>query len=222
MEDVAGTSGGYAYEFVKDPTRLTQILKALLWTSLGIVTVSLISDGMQLHLLWSDSITKASAVANDARQHLLAMLRLLALLVTSITFLMWVHRANKNCNGFVNNRLEFSPGWAVGYYFVPVINLYMPYKAMKEIGRVSTDPVHWRYQSGSLLLVLWWMLWIVSNITGYAVGQLSLHAITLAGLRASTEVSILFDIINIPLYIVAIAVVVAIFAKQQKLVRKAV
>lgn len=222
MQDVEATSGSYTYEFVKDPVRLTQVLKTLLWISLGIFAVSLISDGMQLNLLLSGSISKASAVANDVRQHLAAMLRLLALLVTAITFLIWVHRANKNCNGFANNRLEFSPGWAVGYYFVPVVNLYLPYKAMKEIWRVSTDPVHWRSQSGSLLLVLWWMLWIVSNITGYVVAQLSLHATTLVGLRTSTKASILFDITNILLYIAAIAVVVAIFARQQKLVGKTV
>jgi hypothetical protein len=62
----------------------------------------------------------------------------LAGLATAIAFLMWIHRVSKNLYplGAVGQR--FSPGWAVGWWFVPVMFFFRPYQVMGEIWRGSS------------------------------------------------------------------------------------
>ena len=56
-----------------------------------------------------------------------------------LLFCVWIRRANVNADALVASGMEFTPGWAVGWFFVPFANLYKPYQAMAEIYRAS-DP----------------------------------------------------------------------------------
>ncbi len=54
--------------------------------------------------------------------------------------------------------MKTTPGWAVGYYFIPILVLWKPFTAMKEIRSAS-------YGSDTALrsiLPLWWTFWLIS------------------------------------------------------------
>ncbi len=207
------------YLYSKDPTSLTKFLKTMLWISLGISIISLLSDFMQMNLL-SRSFSQAEAVSNDSRQQIMGFLYLSAFVITGIAFLKWIHRANLNCNGFGVQGMKFTPGWSIGYYFIPILSLYRPYQAMKEIWKVSTNPVDWQNETGSPLLGWWWAMWLIAGILGQASFRMAMRADTISSLKASTIVSIISGIINIPLYIIAVTLVSAVYARQENLVRK--
>jgi Domain of unknown function (DUF4328) len=94
-----------------------------------------------------------------------------------ILFGVWIVRSGKNAWLFAGlNRatwragslsspkfLEDTPGWAVGWYFIPIASLWKPYVAMRDIVRAST------LESGlpGWLLPFWWTLWILSQFTGH-------------------------------------------------------
>ena len=47
------------------------------------------------------------------------------------------------CAGFGAQGMQVSPAWAVGGFFVPIIHLFLPYQAVKEIwvnGPVDSEP----------------------------------------------------------------------------------
>jgi len=50
-----------------------------------------------------------------------------------VIFLRWIYRTNKNLHVLSSEHMTFSPGWSLGWYFIPVANLFKPYQAMKEI-----------------------------------------------------------------------------------------
>ncbi len=208
------------YHYTKDPASLTKFLKTMLWVSLGISILSMLSDFMQMNLLSSGIFSQAAAESNDSRQQFMAILYLAAFIVTGITFLRWIHRTNSNCHGFGAQGMKFTPGWSIGYYFIPIINLYKPYQAMKEIWKVSTNPDNWQNESGSAILGWWWTLWLISNFLGQAVFRMSMQANTISSLQASTTVSIISGIFDIPMYLVAVSLISAIFTKQERLVKK--
>jgi len=220
MSEIEVNLGEQEYRFSKDPTSLMKFLKTMLWISLGISVLSLVSDFMQMNLLSAGTFSQAAAEANDSRQQIIGILYLLAFIITGIAFLKWIHRANSNCHGFGAQGMEFTPGWSIGYYFIPFLNLYKPYRAMKEIWKVSTNPTNWQNEKSSPLLGWWWALWLISGFLGQASFRMSMRADTISSLQASTMVSIVSEIIDIPLYIVAVSLISAIFTKQQKLVRK--
>jgi len=83
----------------------------------------------------------SEAVAINGDRHLFIGLGLLGIqLTTSILFLMWIYRANSNARQLGAQGMKFSPGWSVGFYFIPILWFWKPYQAMKEIWQASKAP----------------------------------------------------------------------------------
>ena len=208
------------YGYIIDPASLTRFLKIMLWIFLGVCLLSLQSDFMQMNLLGGGSFSQAKAESNDARQRIIGLVFLAAFIVTGIAFLKWIYRANSNCRGFGAQDMEFSPGWSIGYYFIPIMNLYRPFAAMKEIWKVSGNPANWRSATGSPLLGWWWALWLISGILGQVSFRMSLNTDTISSLQVATIASIISAVVDIPLCLVSVKLVSAVFAKQESLVKK--
>lgn len=206
-----------AYTFTKDPSTLTQALKVMLWVQLGVCGISLLSDFGQMSLAGSGNITVESAAANDSRQQTIGLLYMGVFIATGVVFLKWIHRANLNCRGFGATGMKFSPGWAIGCYFVPFLNLFRPYQAMKEIWQVSRNPAEWAKQSTSALLGWWWALWIISGVLGQITFRTAMNVDSPSSLEAATSASILSSIVEIPLILVAVSLVTTISGMQKRL-----
>lgn len=105
---------------------------------------------------------------------LAALLQFPIFIATVIAFLLWEYRAHSNLNALKPENLEFTPGWAVGWWFVPFLNLFKPFQAMREIWWESDpDGVNFNdeptFLSASLhsapgFMTIWWAFWIISNI----------------------------------------------------------
>jgi len=206
------------YKYRNDPTSLTKSLKIMLWISLGVSILSLLSHLLQMNLL-SGAYSQANAESNDARQQFIGFLYLATFIVTGIMFLKWIYRANSNCHGFGAQGMEFTPGWSIGWYFIPIATLWKPYQAMKEIWKVSKNPSNWQKVTDSTLLGWWWALWIISNIMGQIIFQMTMRVDTVSSLKDLTTASIISGIIDIPSYIVAVSLITAVFINQEKLVK---
>jgi len=206
-----------SYTFFKAPENLTSVLVFLIYTKAAVSLNSLFSDFAQLSLLGSSNLTVATGAANDARQQIITIIYLLVSITTAIVFLTWINRANKNCHGF-STGMEFTSGWSIGWFFVPIMCLYKPFQVMSEIWRVSHDPVNWKSLNPPALMRWWWGLWLVSQLAGQLAWNLSLKADSVEALQTSTVVGIFSSGMDIPLCIVAAMMVGKIFQVQQRLV----
>lgn len=207
-----------AYSYVKNPNRLTAFVVVMLWISLAMYCVAIISDFAQLALL-STPFTEAQAEANDLRQNIVVAAMVVVFIVTGIAFLKWIYRANVNSRGFGATDMSSSPGWAVGYYFIPIICLFRPFQGMTEVWKVSLNPKNWRSEEGSGLVGTWWMLWIASRffgqiIVGWKDGR------TVEGLRNFTWGTISGEVLKIILCLVAIKLITTIARNQEELVTR--
>jgi hypothetical protein len=204
--------------FAKNPVGLTTALKVMLGISTGLAVIALGSNWMQSQLLGTSLFSMDEANANDARQGIIAIFQILCYVITAIVFGMWIYRANRNVRGFGAQGLEFTPGWAVGWYFIPFLNLIRPYQAMREIWQASSNPHRWASESGSPLLNVWWVLWLTSNILGQVVFRMSMQAKEISELQALTMVALLSDVVDISLGIVAITLVSRVLEMQLRVV----
>lgn len=103
--------------------------KGLLVATLVLSVTGIVSGLLQIELLsraGRGGISVAGAAANDSRQQLIGVLRFLLALGTAVAFLMWFHRTHKNLPGLGGRELKYTPGWAVGGFFVPFLNLVRP------------------------------------------------------------------------------------------------
>jgi len=114
-----------------------------------------------------DLPTLGELTASDHRQAISGALQLAMIVVGAVAFLVWFSPAYKNLTALGADGLRFSSGWAVGAWFVPVLNLWRPKQIADDIWRAS-DPTEeadqgdvWRNKAVPALLHLWWVLWII-------------------------------------------------------------
>ena len=88
-----------------------------------------------------------------------------AALTTAVVVSRWIYRANSNARALGAAEMAFTPGGAVGWYFVPIANFWKPYQAMREIWKASASPFGWQRQRVSALLPCWWLLTIAGPST---------------------------------------------------------
>lgn len=89
-----------------------------------------------------------------------------------VVFCVWLYRVARNLPALRATELEFRPGWAVGWWFIPFANLVQPFRVMMEIWRASdpstgaTDRASRARLPVAALLPLWWGLWLGYNVIG--------------------------------------------------------
>jgi hypothetical protein len=86
-----------------------------------------------------------------------------ALIASYILVGMWIYRANANAHSFSSD-MSITPGWSIGWFFVPFACLVMPYRGVQETWRESHERAGRFEEVDSSLLGWWWGLWIASNI----------------------------------------------------------
>lgn len=102
---------------------------------------------------------------------MLSLLEQLLRIFAAVFFLVWLFRIYKNLGPLKADYLEHSPGWAVGYWFIPILNLFKPYQIVQEAWRESDpdfDPelnFLSRHSGTNPMILGWWLLYIVSNIS---------------------------------------------------------
>jgi hypothetical protein len=117
----------------------------------------------------------------------IALLSVLGFIATAVIFLIWMRRSSINLKALDARGMEYSPGWAVGAWFVPFMNLVRPYSIIKEIwygsnpddDRLHEFPLTAQMRQAAQsnpMLGIWWAFWIISNIVSNAAWRLSLRA----------------------------------------------
>jgi hypothetical protein len=167
---------------------LTRVLVTLLAASAVVAVLGIVSSLMQLDLL-SRSYTSVEATANDARQQLIASSSAVLILVTFVLFAIWIVRAHRNLPGLGGERLDVSPGWALGWFFVPIANLWKPYKAMRTLWKASHDGPRWDLEEVPWWFTMWWVVWLIAGALSRVADGLS-RSETIPGLISMTEAQI--------------------------------
>lgn len=83
--------------------------------------------------------------------------------LSGIVALIWIYGAARNAKA-LRPGFEYTPVWAVGWYFVPFANLYKPYEVVRDIFIASRGKVNGRYEKGNRNIAIWWILNIIGGI----------------------------------------------------------
>jgi len=156
---------------------------ALLAIVIAVDAFAVFSDIREIQLInrivLGDLSTLDELDASDTRQGIAGLLELGTLIAIVVAFLMWFSRAYKNLAALGATEFRFTPGWAVGAWFVPVLNLWRPKQIANDIWRAS-DPAAppeqgsaWRDMATPAVLTIWWVVWICSGYLGNVTTRLA-------------------------------------------------
>jgi hypothetical protein len=159
----------------RDSRILTKWLKASLCFWMIINLIGLASDVALLHFfqdVQQGAYSSRAAMAQDAvvLDEISQVVRIgdfVLFLITAVLFLTWVYRTCDNARRLGAVDMDQSPGWAVGSFFVPLINLLAPYYVMRDIWNASSDPTNWRSMRGNPIVRCWWIIYLASNALAF-------------------------------------------------------
>ena len=112
------------------------------------------------------------AEENDNRELAVNMLVLVSMLVVGIVSLKLLHRLRSNVDHLGAIGLSNTPGWSVGWFFVPLANLIKPLGATRETWQASIAPDAWQTETAPPVLGTWWFFWITASIVGRVASRL--------------------------------------------------
>jgi hypothetical protein len=153
----------------------------------------------------------------------LVLLQIVIYFVTAVVFLVWLHGAYRNLPALGAVKLDTTPGWAVGYFFIPFVNLFKPFQVVREIWHESTPGVgvHEGFGGYSLrsstpaLVGWWWALCIIANIAMLASEQVLDGAGTIEGMLLALWLVIASHALFVIAAVLAILVVKRIDEMQE-------
>ena len=158
------------YKF-KNPLSLCLWVKRLMWIHIIVSFALLVSLTWELKVLkdFQDGVFSDQAIflkALELPTEIIAYLAIVFLIIFlggGIIVFKWIKEANKNVRALGAKDLSFTPGWAVGWFFIPFANLFKPFKVMNEIWSASHSPENWQQDEKNRAVQKWWGLWIGSN-----------------------------------------------------------
>jgi hypothetical protein len=198
------------YESLKG---LSGAIIAVLWLDVVLQVLYVVSSVSVIGYM--GDLLSGSVVVNDKSpdfspaEIVQLIVALLSTLVTVSLYFMigrWIFRAAWNVRHLGAKRLEYTPGWSVGWYFVPFANLVIPFRAMREIWLASHEPTRWRETSVGTL-TLWWTLWLAGNIIGNISFRMSMGADTLEEMIRAEWIGVGLCVFSIPLSLVFMGIV---------------
>jgi Domain of unknown function (DUF4328) len=137
--------------------------KRALAIATALTVVSFVADLQQWKLVQRIAAGEATidqVDLNESVQTAVSFAQLAAFLLAAIFFLRWFHRAYANLAPLGAAGLPHGPGWAVGYWFVPILNLVRPATVAAAIWNASGpgSPDDSRRRRRQPALVVWWWL----------------------------------------------------------------
>jgi hypothetical protein len=147
-----GNAGGQQFGMFRDLTSLGQWMRWLFYGAFALYLAGFVSRNF---LPSSDLADEVSPI------DVIGAIDVAVLYASLILFLRWIYCANSNARKLGASGMAFTPGWSVGWFFVPFANFVKPYQVMREIWQTSSNPGAWKGEPVPFKIAAWWGIWCV-------------------------------------------------------------
>lgn len=179
--------------------------------SIVMIILSIISMAAEFYVTLSGAIDESQfTIAN-----IIGTISFIISIPIIIIVLVWFYRATKNINSFGAKYVN-SPGMAVVWWFIPIMNLWKPHEVAQQIWRASNPEIklaegtEWRKVPGSNIITIWWVLGLVSIFGGIVVSVVGSGLISQYNIidaeqaQESLLMSLYVSLVTIPFVVISI------------------
>lgn len=167
--------------------------------------------------LYAGTATQEDATARDRYVRIFVIFYFIVLAVSGFSFINWLDTLYKNL-GRAGGHQSYNEYWAKWAWFVPFMNLYVPYQMMKETHHNmqllrEDEPTAKPFP----ILGWWWFVFIVSGTIIRTASSMEGNAETEAQLLNATIFSMVGDILLILELVLFVSVVKGLSDEESKL-----
>jgi hypothetical protein len=188
---------------------ITAMFGILFVIDLALIGAALLNHGV-IDRLESGSVPERELDANAMRLSWLALASIAVSIACVVLFIRWLHLAYRNVDAISPPYRRFDTGWAIGSWFVPILNLVRPIQIVTDVWHSGLPE---RHRPPAWLAVWWlglWGLWIYNRfLDGDPTG------ISIAEMREGTNELIIGSAAHAALIVLAICVVRSLTKRQE-------
>jgi hypothetical protein len=164
------------------PETVRNVSIGLVVLSLVFGLIAIVSDAMEINLInqviSGEFVSDAALDANDQRQVTVYWLSLGTYFLAIAAFMFFIHRVASNLpevNHLDRWSQKFSPGWSVGWFFIPFANFVQAPRVVAELWKGSHPSYGLRNQRSwtecpvTKVIWLWWALVVISGIMNWSL-----------------------------------------------------
>jgi eukaryotic-like serine/threonine-protein kinase len=191
----------------------TRSLLAIRWLwfafALGIAALGVDLMWLQEHSRPDWTIDELVSVSN--LMDTVAIVQVVTYVIGAVIFIFWFHRAYGNLRALGVSRLRHGRGWAIGGWFVPIANLFVPKQIANDVWRAGDQQtrvpaiVHW-----------WWAAWLIAGMVArMSVGMMD-GSDNLGEFHSAVVVDVVAQVLGVLSAVAAIAVVRGATRRQEE------
>lgn len=213
-------TGPQTVRSLRSPVGLGKAVCVLLGSVAVADVVSIVAGGYARQVydegMADDFLRFDEAVANraDTLYQASSSLQVLTFLATVVVFLVWFRRVRRNAEVFDAYAHTMRPGWAIGGWFVPVGNLWLPHRVASGIWTASSPGGSHGAPARRGLLHAWWAVLLCAEFFSRYAGRLYTDAEEPDAVLHSFDIGMVADMADIAAAVLAILFVRRLTAMQ--------
>jgi hypothetical protein len=133
-------------------------------------------------------------------------------IIGTILFFRWIHVSVKNLRALSGLSMKFTPGWSVGWFFIPIASYFKSLPIMKEIWWAS----HKDEEVEHGIVRGWWQLFILSQAFGRLALKGAFKVVHVSSFMESALQFVVSDGLDLLLTIVTLVLVTRIGAAYSR------
>jgi hypothetical protein len=205
---------------VRPPSTLATWLIATLAIGAAVDVLAVLAGGRYRGAIGGfldGAVSEQQAVGVEAFYGNVGILQLLTFVPCVVLFLIWFSRIDAGARALGAVGFRHGHGWAVGAWFVPILNLFRPKQMVDDAWRAAEPalPVGAAIEGSPLpaWLGAWWATWLLGNLVSWRA--MRLDGETLEELRTSVTVGMAADGLLVVAGVLAIVLVRSLTARLE-------
>lgn len=192
-------------KLIRDNSKRAYRLIVVFSIIIVVTLLAITSDYLQLNLLEklanNEYVSEEEINHNDTREGIISIIQSIIYIISVFLFFYWFRRAYANLER-AGVKINNDESWAIWGFIVPIISLFKPFQIMKEIW-VKTQKIIKKFDKSfdtnynTVPIILWWILFIGSNIIGRYILKNSFKEDTIESLTDLTKANLISDSIQI-------------------------
>ncbi|MGF0069889.1 DUF4328 domain-containing protein [Candidatus Spyradosoma sp. SGI.093] len=85
-------------------------------------------------------------------------------LIAIVLMIIWNYRTAKNAVAMTKGKLDLRPGFYAASSYIPIVNIFYPYKGLKRIYNLAVKPENRDWSRTSGIIIIWWIFSMACGI----------------------------------------------------------
>ena len=122
------------------------------------------------------------------------ILGILTLLGVGAALVNWLNTCYRFAKESIRATGFKKESWIILGWIIPILNLFIPYQIINELYKAGSpnylDGDNWKKESGSCLLLTWWLFWAVSHFFIWIIARASFGKIFSSNFTLQSDISL--------------------------------